>query len=609
MPPNARPRTGARSRAVAIGVAVLLFATALAVAAPTAGAAPQPVTTGGLDWGVKTSFRTYLSTVAAGTVTFADGATDNGNGTYHFPADSTSTFDPDAATTTASFRGSVHFVGHEGLLDITISNIRVRNAGAGGVLLADVVSVPFQGVNPPIPPSVTYDDVELLSLTGGTYADSGTAASWSAAASTLTSAGVPAFGNFYTAGTAFDAVTYSINLGSDPEEPEEPTAVGDLVWNISEYVRTSGSLWPIHEAGAPATVVAPTQVPPASPPTPALSEAGANVFTFPATSADYDPATGATAVQFAGSATVGNVLQGGYRIRFANPSIAVDAVGAGSLSAAVSYCTGAAGTQPCASGFSTPTTVVVVNFTLPDASVTDTGSNASWTVTPDYVLQNDPSNPTRRQFPQSLLDALAPATPSLLAHFRDSGSASDGLKPPSPLTVDFDYEAPEEPEEPTGPTTATQQITTEVLVNGGLTISVAGTTVTLPASTLSPDGTTLLTTGPINNVTVTDLRLGNIGWNARGQVGDFTGPAGATIAGSALGWTPSLVSASSGQTATAGGTVAPNIGQGLKATSTLGSSPSGASRGTAVFGAGLELRAPTTTPAGTYTATLTLTVI
>jgi hypothetical protein len=156
MPPNARPRTGARSRAVAIGVAVLLFATALAVAAPTAGAAPQPVTTGGLDWGVKTSFRTYLSTVAAGTVTFADGATDNGNGTYHFPADSTSTFDPDAATTTASFRGSVHFVGHEGLLDITISNIRVRNAGAGGVLLADVVSVPFQGVNPPIPPSVTW---------------------------------------------------------------------------------------------------------------------------------------------------------------------------------------------------------------------------------------------------------------------------------------------------------------------------------------------------------------------------------------------------------------------------------------------------------------------
>jgi hypothetical protein len=132
--------------------------------------------------------------------------------------------------------------------------------------------------------------------------------------------------------------------------------------------------------------------------------------------------------------------------------------------------------------------------------------------------------------------------------------------------------------------------------------------VVLPTSTLSPDGTTLLTSGAINPVTVTDLRLANPGWNAHGQVSDFTGTGGA-IDGSRLGWTPNIVSAAATQTVTAGGAVTPGVGSGLKPSSVLGSASAGAGRGTAVLGAGLELRAPTTTPPGTYNAVLTLTVI
>jgi hypothetical protein len=174
-------------------------------------------------------------------------------------------------------------------------------------------------------------------------------------------------------------------------------------------------------------------------------------------------------------------------------------------------------------------------------------------------------------------------------------------KPPAPISVSFAYT-------PTTPAGAVvQHITTEV-VGGGLTISVADDTVVLPSPVLSPDGTALVTSGAINPVTVTDLRVGNVGWAASGQVGDFTGSAG-TIDGSGLGWTPNVVSQSAGQTVAAGPVVLAGVGSGLEASSLLGTSPSGASRGTAVFGGGLELRAPTSTPPGTYTAMLTLTVI
>lgn len=576
-----RPRSGPLKRTLGAAVAVGLVATGFVATSQVAGAEPQTVASGGLDWGVKESFRGYVtSPIAHGSVTLGDGATQNPDGTFHFPADTSAEFDADAGAPVAAFDGSVHFVGHDGLLDIEISEIRVRYDGAdSGVLVADVVSVPFEGTEPPIPPSTTYDDVELASLSGGTWSTAGTNAAWSAAASSLTSAGEPAFGGFYPAGTAFDPVSFSLTLDeADPDPDPDPIDAG-AVWKLSQHAWTSSSLSPAHEAGAPAVL-------------------GTDGWELPAAATSYDPASGATTLDLDGSMTLGNVNQGGYRIQLAEPSIVVDQYGGGVLQADVSYCTGAAGSQPCASGLSTPERVVVVTFTLPDGTVTDTGTEVSWTVTPDYPLQGDPANPTRGQFPQSFLDAL---DPSLRSHFRDSGSGSDVNKPPAPLAVSFDYTAA------TPAAGVVQHITTEVEA-GGLTISVDDDTVVLPSPTLAADGTALVTSGEINPVTVVDLRAGDVGWNAQGQVGDFSGSAG-TIAGTGLGWTPAVVSQADGQTVDAGATVVAGAGDGLTAPSVLGSSPAGASRGTAVFGAGLELRAPTDTAPGTYTALLTLTVI
>jgi len=569
-------------RALGATVAAGLLATGLVAVAGTASAEPQGVSAGGLDWGVKEGFRGYVTgTIGHGTITVGDGASVNGDGTFHFPADTAATFDSASGTPTAAFRGSVHFSAHDGLLDVEISDIRIRYEGGTGSLIADVVSVPFEGVTPPAPPSVTYDDVVLATVSGSTWSTSATSASWSGATTTLTADGAPAFGGFYTAGTALDPVSFALTLVEAEPEPEPATPV--LTWKVSQQAWTSSSLSPAHEAGAPAVL-------------------GTDGWEFPASATSYDPATGATTLDLDGSLTLGNVNQGGYRVKLAEPVIVVDADGNGTLSADVSYCTG---TAACASpGLSTPQRVTVVTFTVPEGAVTDTGSHVSWTVTPDYPSQNDPSWPAFGQFPQSFLDILPP---SLQGHFKDSlsggsPSSANANKPPAPLSVSFGYEPVVTP-----PGGVVQHITTEVL-GGGLSISVADDSVTLPSPTLASDGSILVTSGAINPVTVIDLRASGAGWNVQGQVGDFTGTAG-TIAGSGLGWTPNVVSQSAGQSVTAGSAVSAGVAGGLSSSSVLGSSTAGASRGTAVLGAGLELKVPTTTPPGTYTATLTLTVI
>lgn len=153
---------------------------------------------------------------------------------------------------------------------------------------------------------------------------------------------------------------------------------------------------------------------------------------------------------------------------------------------------------------------------------------------------------------------------------------------------------------------------------GALTISVADPNVALPDLQLNPSSTMFSTSGPINPATVTDTRAGNPGWTVSGQVSNFTGPG--SINGANLGWTPSVVDKAAGQTVTAGSVVAPAAGldpgaspsdlaQGLATARTLATAAAGAGLGTAHVSASLALNAPTSTPAGHYTATLTLTAI
>ena len=111
--------------------------------------------------------------------------------------------------------------------------------------------------------------------------------------------------------------------------------------------------------------------------------------------------------------------------------------------------------------------------------------------------------------------------------------------------------------------------------------------------------------------TVTDSRqLEYPAWSLTGQVGDFT--AGAlTLDGKYLGWTPSVLGSSTAAGSVAGAVVAPatTTGNGLKTSSVFATGLPNTTGEVTNVAALLELKAPRNTRAGSYSATLTVTLV
>lgn len=223
---SAPPARLERSRSIRTVLALLvtaLVATAMVVGAPGAAhagppAGPADIAGGTADWGVKASFRSYIATIGAGTVTVDAPATTNGDGTFRFP-NATGTWD--GGTAHAAYGGSIHFVGHQGALDMTISAVRVELDGATGALRADVVSRSSDTGE-----LVTFDDVAFADLnpTGITPGESGSTYTWADVPATLTADGSAALAGFYPAGTALDPVTLAFTFGEpSPTQPAPPT--------------------------------------------------------------------------------------------------------------------------------------------------------------------------------------------------------------------------------------------------------------------------------------------------------------------------------------------------------------------------------------------------
>ncbi|MEU6863586.1 HtaA domain-containing protein [Streptomyces sp. NPDC046876] len=134
--------------AAAVATAAALGATALALPAtaagggpaapPAAGAsAPIPIVNGTLDWGVLASYRTYVLTMAQGTITPADGAALNPDGTFRFTS-ATGSYDKDGShTATAAFKGSVTFASAAHGFTVVLSNVRIDTGTKK--LTADIV--------------------------------------------------------------------------------------------------------------------------------------------------------------------------------------------------------------------------------------------------------------------------------------------------------------------------------------------------------------------------------------------------------------------------------------------------------------------------------------
>ncbi len=117
-----------------------------------------------------------------------------------------------------------------------------------------------------------------------------------------------------------------------------------------------------------------------------------------------------------------------------------------------------------------------------------------------------------------------------------------------------------------GPGVGHQVITTDIS-GGALAVTFSGSTITMPAVTLT--GFDQVVNGALHPATVVDARGSAAGWSLTGQVSDFVGPVGVIVADN-LGWTPgitplagSLPTAPTATTAGPGPVAPPGAGTGL----------------------------------------------
>ncbi|GAA2682903.1 HtaA domain-containing protein [Streptomyces lunalinharesii] len=226
MPPSTRSTRFPRP---ALAGPVLLLPVVLLLAllpATTAHAATRTVQGGRLDWGVKTSFQSYVTgPVAHGSYTLAGGATTVGASQFRFPS---ARGDYDAATGTfdASFAGAVRFLGHRRAdgthqLDLTLSHPTVRISGDRGTLYLDVSSRAKDGGTVDATRHVPF---ATLALGGIDMHGDGDAVTLRQLPTTLTAQGAAAFAGYYPAGTALDPVSLSADIERGRTGPPSPAA-------------------------------------------------------------------------------------------------------------------------------------------------------------------------------------------------------------------------------------------------------------------------------------------------------------------------------------------------------------------------------------------------
>lgn len=177
------------------------FATSTASLAYTVSA--KVVAAGSLTWGLKQSFRSYVvSSTAKGTIS-TTGVGGSG-GAFVFGQASGGSFN--GSTGTSNYSGSVRFVGHGGVLDLTVANPVVRiDSSLSATLLLNV-----NGAG-----RVSFASLNLAAATKS-IADA--AVSYSGVPATLTAQGASAFtytgAQFYPAGTALDSLSFVIGSAS-----------------------------------------------------------------------------------------------------------------------------------------------------------------------------------------------------------------------------------------------------------------------------------------------------------------------------------------------------------------------------------------------------------
>ncbi|MFJ4822159.1 HtaA domain-containing protein [Streptomyces bacillaris] len=210
------PSRSARALAVAL-LAVLLGAM---LPAATAQAASRTVQGGRLDWGIKSSFQSYVTgPIAQGSWSLTGGAATVGGSQFRFHS-ANGSYDPATGAFSSAFSGGVHFTGHKKAdgsneLDLVISRPTIRISGGSGTLFADMVSKE-RGTGKVSNRSQV--PLATLGLGGINMKGGSTPIALSNVPTTLTAQGATAFAGYYTAGTPLDPISLSV----DTKAPAEP---------------------------------------------------------------------------------------------------------------------------------------------------------------------------------------------------------------------------------------------------------------------------------------------------------------------------------------------------------------------------------------------------
>lgn len=196
-----------------------------------AAAAPDSAGAGSLSWGLRTSFRDYITgPIAHGSISVSGGASSSGSA-FTFPQSGAARTDGGAG-----YRGAVTFRGHGGILSVSLADPTVSiDSASRGTLTAQV--------------SGQRMTIATLNLGASAKNTSGGATSYSNVPATLTAQGSTLFAyngsSFYPAGTAMDPVTFTVGSASTAAA----SSSGSAQTVASAKDSTSSS------SGAPASVV------------------------------------------------------------------------------------------------------------------------------------------------------------------------------------------------------------------------------------------------------------------------------------------------------------------------------------------------------------------
>ncbi|MGY0462449.1 HtaA domain-containing protein [Kitasatospora sp. cg17-2] len=362
-----------RLRRMAAALVTALAALLTVVVLPGQAVAAEGKVSGGrLDWGIKQSFLTYVTgPIAKGTWALTGGAATVSGSGFRFHS-ATGSYDPAGGALTAAFSGGVRFTGHQengaNALDLSIGRLTFRAAAGGAAgLYADVSSKSRETGQVS---NASQAKLAELSLAGVDLRGAAGTLTLSNVPATLTDAGAKAFGGFYTAGTALDPVSLSVNLPAaqatpTPTAPASPTAAAPTTTAPAAPVPSTTA------PAAPASPSAPTSpaaTPQATPATEFANGAldwgvrrtfrdyvtgtiaqgrwelsggaadGGAFYRWTPAKGSYDPATGALTAAFAGSVRFTGLKSGdsyGLDLTLANTAVTV-ADGKGVLRADVS---------------------------------------------------------------------------------------------------------------------------------------------------------------------------------------------------------------------------------------------------------------------------------